>query len=437
MTKTDLRKMTKKDLLALAKKKRISVSASMLKAEIVDTIFGALSKGTGKTRTGRSKKTAARPRTTAGRKAGAKAEAVTRRKGGRKTGSRTTAEAKSRKTLSRAKSKTGAGAKASAKPKAGVKPGPGRKTRAKRVGTAGGRPAAPGRSWNNGRTIRQKAVAGKFELTAGPVSMPPVESMEIPADYGVTRIVAMVRDPRWLFAYWEITAERFSKLEKKFGDEWTRCTMALRVDDLDSKEYFDIDISYEARAWYINVAPGGRYRVAIGVLTPGGKFVRIAESAVVETPRGRVSDRVDEEWVVPEDVYDRIFAASGGYDVSIGGGSAEMRAAAEAGIEEEISSGAVSSFGSGEMPPGRGERGFRLRVATELILYGATEPDARVTIQGKPVKLRRDGTFTARFALPDGTIEIPVTAVSADGVEERSIETDVRKRSKEKEPVVR
>jgi hypothetical protein len=87
--------------------------------------------------------------------------------------------------------------------------------------------------------------------------------------------------------------------------------------------------------------------------------------------------------------------------------------------------------------PGQKERGFRLRVATELILYGSTEPDAKVTIQGKPIKLRRDGSFTARWALPDGTIEIPVVAVSGDGVEERTIDTDVRKKSNEKEPVIR
>ena len=50
MTKTELRKMTKKDLLALAKKKRVKVSESMLKAEIVDTIHGRLSKSTGRRR---------------------------------------------------------------------------------------------------------------------------------------------------------------------------------------------------------------------------------------------------------------------------------------------------------------------------------------------------------------------------------------------------
>ena len=58
MTKSELRKMTKKDLLALAKKKRISVSESMLKADIVDRVFGGLSKGTGNTGSNVKKRTA-------------------------------------------------------------------------------------------------------------------------------------------------------------------------------------------------------------------------------------------------------------------------------------------------------------------------------------------------------------------------------------------
>ncbi len=399
MNKNELREMTKKDLLALAKKKRISVSESMLKADIVDKVFGGLSKGTGKTRTKVKSKTVTKPKP----KAKVKAKAKTKPK------------AKARpKVITKAKVKTKAKAKAAVKHA----------------------PAAP-KEWANGRTIRQKAVAGKYERHAGPVSMPPVESMEIPADYGVTRIVAMAKDPAWLFTYWEITAERFMELEKKFKNDWTKCTMALRTYDRAAKSHSDMNISYEARAYYVNVTPGGRYQIAIGVITPAGKFVTIAESAIIETPSGRMSDRVDEKWVIPDDVYDRVFAASGGYEVVAGGGSAEMRKMLEARLEEQLSSEGVSSFGSGELMPEQKERGFRLRVATELILYGATEPDAKVTIQGKQVKLRGDGTFTARFALPDGTIEIPVTAVSGDKVEERTIDTDVKKKSNEKAPVVK
>lgn len=67
------------------------------------------------------------------------------------------------------------------------------------------------------------------------------------------------------------------------------------------------------------------------------------------------------------------------------------------------------------------ERGFWLSVQTELVVSGATEPDARVTIQGIPIPLRADGTFTVRFELPDGEQVVPVIAVSRDGTFEREI----------------
>ncbi len=60
-------------------------------------------------------------------------------------------------------------------------------------------------------------------------------------------------------------------------------------------------------------------------------------------------------------------------------------------------------------------------VDCELIVYGATEPNARVTVQGRPINLRKDGTFTLRFALPDGKQVIPVEATSFDNENERAI----------------
>ena len=56
---------------------------------------------------------------------------------------------------------------------------------------------------------------------------------------------------------------------------------------------------------------------------------------------------------------------------------------------------------------------FWFTVNAELVLYGATEPDARVTIGGKLIKLRSDGTFSYRFSLPDGQFELPAIAVSS------------------------
>jgi len=94
--------------------------------------------------------------------------------------------------------------------------------------------------------------------------------------------------------------------------------------------------------------------------------------------------------------------------------------AAQFSVPSSLSSalGAVSSVSS---PFGGGERkrGFWFMVNAELIIYGATEPDAKVTIGDRPIKLRSDGSFSFRFALPDGDYFLPAAAQSADGVETR------------------
>ena len=85
----------------------------------------------------------------------------------------------------------------------------------------------------------------------------------------------------------------------------------------------------------------------------------------------------------------------------------------------EISSGAVTSGGISS-PVKIEERGFWLQANTELIVYGASEPDAKVTIQGQIIQLRPDGSFSLRFALPDGEQSIPISAQSCDGAKKIS-----------------
>ena len=69
------------------------------------------------------------------------------------------------------------------------------------------------------------------------------------------------------------------------------------------------------------------------------------------------------------------------------------------------------------------DRKFFFELATELIVYGRTEPNATVTHGGKSVPLRPDGTFTLRFALPDGTIPLDFKAESYDKIDTREIRT--------------
>lgn len=77
-----------------------------------------------------------------------------------------------------------------------------------------------------------------------------------------------------------------------------------------------------------------------------------------------------------------------------------------------VAPGGVSSPLGGEMAAAPG---FWLSVNAELIIYGATSPDARVTIGGRPIQLRPDGSFSYRFALPDGHYELPIRAESPQG----------------------
>ncbi len=479
MTKAELKKMTRAQLLEIAAKNSIKVPAGTLKADLVEMLDKA-SAGAGKT--GPKTVTASATKFAAGKSASkgkpvAAAKSKTNAKAAVRTASKSktatsvaappalkkaaafpTAQPAIKKAVIKVKAADKAPAKASAAVKKAVKKSVDRivnktapKSRSaslraavKKMSPAPRRAVekqaaakpAPGSAADD-RSIRQKAMEGKYQLTTGPVTMPPVESMDIPDSYDKTRIAMMVRDPYWLFTYWEISRESFGELERSLGSRWSGCRLVLRVYDRTAGEgYFDIETGYHSRSWYINVSPARLYQTAIGIMTPEGKFIEIASSNISGTPRVSVSDLVDDKWIVPDEEFEKIFSASGGY-ASSQSGSGELLGAMEQRLLEEMGSETISSFGSAGVQKLERERGFRLWVATELILYGATEPDARVTIQGKEVKLRGDGTFSARFALPDGVLDLPVTAVSSDEIEERTIETVVSKKSKEKAPVIR
>ena len=88
-------------------------------------------------------------------------------------------------------------------------------------------------------------------------------------------------------------------------------------------------------------------------------------------------------------------------------------------LAHEISS-PTSAFGSGASASTA--HGFRFNINAELILYGATEPGAKVTLGGHNIHLRADGTFSFRCAVPDGTYDLAAVAVSAQGEDSRTVE---------------
>ena len=81
----------------------------------------------------------------------------------------------------------------------------------------------------------------------------------------------------------------------------------------------------------------------------------------------------------------------------------------------------MSGFGlAASMPPERARKFWMIGDA-ELIVYGATEPDATVTIGGRPIQLNPDGTFRFQMSFQDGLIDFPIMAVAADGEQSRAV----------------
>src|SRR5581483_11721331 len=267
----------------------------------------------------------------------------------------------------------------------------------------------------------------------------------LPAGYGKDRIVLMVRDPYWLHVYWELTHQAVQRAEAALGQDWHGSKPILRLFDVSASETTstsetpvrDIDIHGGCNNWYIEVNnPPKSFRVDVGYLSKRGQFFVIARSNVVATPRAGVSDRLDENWAdFDPAAADRIFAMSGGFDPIPAASSLELKELFEERRRRPMGSPAVTSFGSGALVPGK-MRKFWFQLDAELIVYGATEPNAKVTLQGEPVKLRPDGTFTMRFSLPDGRQIIPAVASSADGVEERTIVLAVERNTKRLEPMI-
>ncbi|OGC36748.1 hypothetical protein A2311_06330 [candidate division WOR-1 bacterium RIFOXYB2_FULL_48_7] len=248
---------------------------------------------------------------------------------------------------------------------------------------------------------------------------------EFPPGYGDNRIVLMVRDPYWLYTYWEVNEQRRREIAREVGEAlFSQAREILRVHDTASWAHFDVNINSGAANWYLRVPePNRSYCVDIGYLLPDGRFVIAARSNFVTTPLDRMSDVIDEQWMIPD--WEKLYAISGGFGV--GRGSEEVRELMKKRLEQGLSSGWISSLSS---PIGlRPERPFWLVANCELIVYGATEPGSTVTVQGHKINLREDGTFTLRFALPDGKQTIPIEAIRDDGQERRKITPQVERQT--------
>lgn len=254
------------------------------------------------------------------------------------------------------------------------------------------------------------------------------------------RLVVMVRDPYWLHAYWEIAPRSVERAQSAMGQNWHGTTPVLRVfrvaTDGTAALHREISIHGGVNHWYVDVQnPPQQYRMEIGYLSAGGQFYSLARSNTVTTPPAGTSDSVDENWTDIDQNADRIFAMSGGY--SDRGTSLELQELLEERLRRPMGSPMQTRYGSGAARASAAAQELPFAVDAELIIYGVSHPHAHVTLQGEPVALRGDGSFTVRMQLPDRRQVIPVIASSPDGVEQRTIILAVERNTKVLGPVLR
>jgi hypothetical protein len=113
------------------------------------------------------------------------------------------------------------------------------------------------------------------------------EQFLFPESYGVNRVRLLVRDPEWVFAYWDVSPETMKGLAKSLGERALALSrLTLRVLDPVSGGMSDILLPPGARWWYIRTDAARRtYRAEIGITLPSGEFRQLAESNAVVTPR--------------------------------------------------------------------------------------------------------------------------------------------------------
>jgi len=259
------------------------------------------------------------------------------------------------------------------------------------------------------------------------------------------RLVVMVRDSYWLQAHWELSRNGVERAQAALGQEWHTVKPVLRLMEVTDggttsaveTRIRDIEIHGGVNNWYVDVQdPPRSFRIDIGYLASSGRFYVLARSNVVTTPRAGSKDNIDQNWSDIATDFERIYAQSGGADGD-GNGSVELQEVFEERLRRPMGSSLISRFGPGVEGLLGGKRPFHFEIDAELIVFGKTEPDARVTLQNEPIKLRPDGTFTVRYSLPNARQVIPAVAASVNGLEQRTVVLAVERNTKTMEPLTR
>lgn len=162
-------------------------------------------------------------------------------------------------------------------------------------------------------------LLGATKFTA----MPPFgEEFSLPEVYNETRIVVMLRDPAWAFAYWDIhdgtlqellDSEDFEELflravELQVRSGGNQANHGNHQNHFKAVASFDIPVQPSDGSWYVHLPKQGTYYRIDLLSRNGGKTSRLALSNIVAVPSGNLAINGDDEFA---ERIDLILALSG------------------------------------------------------------------------------------------------------------------------------
>ena len=256
---------------------------------------------------------------------------------------------------------------------------------------------------------------------------------DIPTGYGKTDSYLLSKDPAWLFLFWEITTGTLDFIRAQYGEALQTARTIIRLHDItdvavfdgnNSVCHYDMPVIFEARSWYIHAPQSGRSYIAdLGYLTADGNFILVSRSNVTTLPPGKVSDIIDDKWMIVEGDFQKLLKLSGADYIGLGASERMHVLGQRWKLTELTPSGAPSSWSSFtlHLDSVQEDEDIWLKADCEIIIYGSASKNAIVSINGQDIELK-EGKFSIRQHLPAGSVvDLPIHARNAKGNRTRHI----------------
>ncbi len=298
------------------------------------------------------------------------------------------------------------------------------------------------------------------EAPQAPAVPPAAEAGPGDGGAGMSWVAFLPRDPQWSQVRWSIHPSDRSRAQAEGATQL--CLRVADVTGLDGGSTHphtlqEVVVESQATEWYLPVPLSGRdYRVELGFRKGGsGGWISLAFSAtahvpVLDSPAVSVPDPFVAFSMPPaadgapapapareiiNDLHERLYQSATSPWRRLGRGSEafhEIDSAAGLDGSGDFSASGAGPWASGRSGSGIGgvaarQRSFWLVADAELIVYGATDPSARLTIGGEEIPLSSDGTFRLQVPFRDGQQLYPIEALAADGEQKRSITMEFRR----------